>query len=353
MEITIGTKKIGLGHPPLIIAELSGNHNGSLANALKLIEEAARAGAHAIKLQTYTPDTITLNVHRSEFLIEDKKSLWAGRYLYDLYAEAHMPWEWHQPIFDRCKELGLVAFSTPFDESAVDFLENLNVPCYKIASPEIVDIPLIQKVASTKKPLILSTGGASLEEIHEAVNAARQSGCKDLILLKCTAAYPANPCDMHLRTMMHLSQTFQVLVGLSDHTLGVGVPLASLAFGCCLIEKHFTLSRQEGGVDSAFSLEPEELKLLVQESEKGWKALGDIHYGGLEAEKTTLSHRPSLYFVEDLKQGDIVQVHHIRSVRPNRGLAPKEMHRLIGQTLKQSVQKGTPVSWDYFETHVE
>ncbi|WP_042282661.1 pseudaminic acid synthase [Candidatus Protochlamydia sp. R18] len=348
MDISIGSKKIGPEHPPFIIAELSGNHNGSLERALKLVEEAAQAGAHAVKLQTYTPDTITLNVRRSEFLIEEKSSLWTGRYLYDLYQEAHMPWEWHQPIFEKCKVLGLVAFSTPFDESAVDFLEALDVPCYKIASPEIVDLPLIRKVASLGKPVLLSTGGANLEEITEAVNAARQVGCQDLILLKCTAAYPAKSIDMHLRTIFHMSENFQVLVGLSDHTLGIGASIASLAFGCCLIEKHLTLSRKEGGVDSVFSLEPEELKLLVNESKNAWEALGQIHYGPLAVEQTTHSHRPSLYFVKDLEQGEKIQLHHIRSVRPNKGLPPKEIDKIIGLTINQSIAMGTPVTWDLF-----
>lgn len=349
IEICIGSHRIGNQHPPFIVAELSGNHNGSLEHALKLVEAAKSAGAHAVKLQTYTPDTITLDIREGEFVIHDPKSLWNGRNLYDLYQEAYTPWEWHQPIFERCRELDLVAFSTPFDETAVDFLEDLKVPCYKIASLEIVDLPLIQKVAATGKPLIMSTGGATLVEIAEAVATARKAGCDNIVLLKCTSAYPAMPSDCHLKTLTHLSTSFNTLVGLSDHTLSLGVPIASVALGACLIEKHLTFSRAEGGVDSAFSLEPHEMAELVAESKKAWQALGHIQYGTQESEKTTLSHRPSLYFVEDLQEGEIIKPHHIRSVRPAKGLPPKEFEHIVGLELKHSIKKGTPVNWSDFK----
>jgi N-acetylneuraminate synthase len=348
-DIQIGKYVVGPHQPPLIVAELSGNHHHSLERALQLVEVAKDAGVHALKLQTYTPDTITLDVKGEEFLITDSQSLWKGRNLYELYQEAHMPWEWHRPIFERCRELDLLAFSTPFDETAVNFLEELNVPCYKIASPEIVDLPLIRKVAALGKPLILSTGASTLIDIAEAVQAARSVGCQELILLQCTASYPADSNDSHLRTLPHLAQTFDSLVGLSDHTLGIGVAIASIALGACLIEKHFTLSRNEKGVDDAFSLEPHELRALVIESKRAWQSLGSIHYGPLHSERVTHSHRPSLYFVQDVAAGEVVQPHHIRSVRPGRGLPPKEFDHIIGLVLSQSVQKGTAVEWNLFK----
>jgi N-acetylneuraminate synthase len=349
MVVSIGTHRIGSGYPPFIVAELSGNHQGSLERALKLLEEAHKAGAHAVKLQTYTPDTITLKIKGGEFLIQDGNNLWKGRNLYDLYEEAHTPWEWHKEIFDRGRELGVVVFSSPFDETAIDFLEELNAPCYKIASPEIIDLPLIQKAAATGKPLILSTGASTLVEIGEAVCVARENGCKDLILLKCTTEYPTSPVHSHLRTLPHLAESFKVMVGLSDHSLGIGVPLAGIALGACLIEKHLTLSREEGGVDAIFSLEPTEFQSLVMESKRAWQALGEVHYGPLYEERVTLSHRPSLYFVAELAVGQIVQSEHIRSVRPNQGLSPKEIDKVIGLQLKQGVKYGTPVSWNLFK----
>lgn len=348
-EVNIGRCKVGAAHPPLIVAELSGNHKGSLEHALSLVDAAKVAGIQAVKLQTYTPDTITLDIKEREFLIVDSSSLWKGRNLYDLYKEAYTPWEWHAAIFKRCRDRGIVPFSTPFDETAVDFLESLEVPCYKIASPEIVDLPLIKKVAATKKPLILSTGGATLDEIGDAVETARSNGCKELILLKCTMSYPAVPSDMNLRTIPHLAETFKTPVGLSDHTLGIGTALASISFGACLIEKHLTLSRKDGGVDSAFSMEPGEMKLLVEESRKAWESLGSVHYGCLPSEKQSFAHRPSLYFVEDVAAGTPVQPSHIRSVRPNNGLPPKEYDSVVGLTLRHSVVKGTPVSWKHFQ----
>lgn len=348
-EIKIGNQTIGSAHPPMIVAEMSGNHCGSLENALKIVEKAKEAGVHAIKLQTYRPDTITLNSDEKEFYIHEKGSLWDGRRLYDLYQEAHTPWEWHQPIFSLCRKLDIEIFSSPFDETAIDFLETLSPPCYKIASLEIVDHALIQKAARTGKPLIISTGTATLVEIGEAVTAARNAGCKRLILLKCTAAYPAHPIDMHLRTIPHLRDCFETLVGLSDHTLGLGVAIAGVAMGACLIEKHFILDRSKGGVDSGFSLEPSEFRMLVDESKKAWQALGKISYGNLNSEKSIFSLRPSLYFSLDLPAGIIVKQEHICSVRPGCGLPPKELSRIVGLTLNVSVKKGTPVSWELFK----
>lgn len=348
-EIHIGPYTIGPNHPPFIIAELSGNHNQSLDKAKELISLAKAAGVHAVKLQTYTADTITLNVKDPAFFIDEQTSLWKGRTLYDLYQEAHTPWEWHATLFQHAKELGLVIFSSPFDETAVDFLEKLDPPCYKVASPEIVDLPLIAKMASTGKPLMISTGGASLEEIKDAVTTARKAGCRDIVLLKCTMAYPANPVDINLRTIPHMIETFDALAGLSDHTLGIGVAVASIPFGVCVIEKHLTKARSEGGVDSAFSMEPDEFKQLVDESKKAWQALGEVHYGPLSSEKVSFSHRPSLYFVEDIEPGTKIEAHHIRSVRPGKGLPPKELENIIGKTLKKEVKKGTPVSWNCFQ----
>ncbi len=278
MAITIGNKKIGRPHPPFVIAEMSGNHNQSLERALKIVEAAAKAGVHAVKLQTYTADTITIDCDSGAFYIDDPDSLWKGKSLYKLYQQAYTPWEWHEPIFNRCRELGLIAFSTPFDETAVDFLEDMNVPAYKIASFENNHLPLIRKAALTGKPLLISTGMASIAEIDEAVNAARESGCKDIALLKCTSTYPAEPIDTNLRTIPHLRQLFDVEVGLSDHTLGIGAALASISFGATFIEKHVTLSRVEGGVDSSFSLEPSDLEMFVVESKRAWQAIGKIQY---------------------------------------------------------------------------
>jgi len=348
-EISIGKHRIGVNQPPFIIAEISGNHHQSLDEALKLVQAAKDAGVHAIKIQTYTPDTITLNRRDNEFFIADEKSLWKGKSLYELYQEAHLPWEWHRPIFELCKKLGLICFSTPFDETAVDFLEELEVSCYKIASLEIVDIPLIRKVAATGKPLIISTGTSTLTEIGEAVKAAQESGCQELILLKCTSAYPASPADANLKTLPHLSACFGTLVGLSDHTLGIGVALAAVALGACVVEKHFTLSRDSGGVDDAFSLEPHEFKSLVVESERAWQALGSIQYAPLKTEAVSFSHRPSLYFDSDLAKGEIVCAKHVRSVRPGNGLPPKELENIIGLTVAKDVKRGTPVSWDVFK----
>ncbi|MFI0435413.1 MAG: pseudaminic acid synthase [Parachlamydiaceae bacterium] len=348
-EFQIGERLVGLCHPPFIVAEMSGNHKGSLQRALEIVDKAKQSGAHAIKLQTYTAETITLDMREKEFLIQDDSSLWNHRYLYDLYQEAYTPWEWHRPIFEYSKKIGLEVFSSPFDETAVDFLEDLNPPCYKIASPEIVDHHLIRKVAKTRKPLILSTGGATLAEIGEAVDVARGAGCRHILLLKCTAAYPAEPQDIHLRTLPHLAQSFGLLTGLSDHTLGIGVAIASVALGACLIEKHLTLSRKDGGIDSPFSMEPEELQALVSESKKAWESMGAIHYGPLSREKSTLSHRPSIYFIENLCAGTILEMQHVVTVRPAGGLPPKELPHILGLTLTTSVKKGSPVRWELFK----
>lgn len=348
-RVKIGPHHIGSAYPPFFIAEMSANHHRSLESALEIVDLAARAGAHALKVQTFTADTITLNAAHPEFLITDKNSLWQGKTLYDLYKEAYLPWEWHAAIFERCQAHGLIGFSTPFDETAVDFLEGLQIPCYKIASLEIVDHPLIAKAAATKKPLIISTGGATLAEIDQAVQVAKRAGCRELILLKCTTAYPTTPLDVHLRTIPHLEQSFQVPVGLSDHTLGIGVPIASIALGACVIEKHLTASRKNDTLDGAFSLEPAEFKLLTESAYHAWQALGQVSYGPLDSEAVSLSHRPSLYFVASLTKDTLIKPEHIRSVRPANGLAPKEFHAIVGLRLNADVDLGDPVTWDVFK----
>jgi pseudaminic acid synthase len=344
--INILHRRIGKEHKPFIIAEMSGNHNQSLERALEIVEVAARAGVDALKIQTYTPDTMTLDIEEGDFFIEDKKSLWHGTSLYKLYQEAYTPWEWHKPIFDRCRELGIIGFSTPFDETAVDFLESLDVPCYKIASFENTDLPLIRKVASTGKPLIISTGMASVAELDETVRTAREAGCKDLVLLKCTSTYPATPDNSNILTIPHMQELFQVQVGLSDHTLGIGAALASVAVGATVIEKHFTLRRADGGVDSAFSLEPEEMRLLVEEAERAWRSLGTIQYGMLASEKDSLKFRRSLYIAKDLKAGDLLTKENLRIIRPGFGIAPKYYDLVLGRPVKQDVRKGTALTWD-------
>ncbi|MCP4705990.1 MAG: pseudaminic acid synthase [candidate division Zixibacteria bacterium] len=349
MDIQIESKNIGPGFPPFIIAEMSGNHNQSLERSLQIVEAAAKAGAHAIKLQTYSADTMTLDINKNEFTISDPKSLWNGKSLYELYQEAHTPWEWHKNIFDRAKELGIIAFSTPFDATAVDFLEDLNVPVYKIASFENIDIPLIKKIAQTGKPIIMSTGMASLSELDESVKTIRANGCEQIILLKCTSAYPADPKDINLKTISHLQKHFDVQVGLSDHTLGIGVSLASVALGATVIEKHFTLSRAEGGVDSAFSLEPDELGRLVQDSKFAWQALGKVNYELTEKEKKSRQFRRSLYITEDMRAGDRITDKNMRAIRPGLGLAPKEYDKLLGKKVTCDIRRGTAVSWSIIE----
>ena len=344
-NIKIANRQIGCEQTPFVIAEMSGNHNQSLERALEIVESAANAGVHALKLQTYTADTMTLDIDQGEFYIDDPDSLWHGNSLYQLYQQAYTPWEWHKPIFDRCKELGIIGFSTPFDATAVDFLESLDVPCYKIASFENTDLPLIRRVASTGKPMIISTGMATIAELDETVRTAREAGCKDLVLLKCTSTYPATPEDSNLLTIPHLRELFGVQVGLSDHTMGIGVAVASVSLGATVIEKHFTLSRADGGVDSAFSMEPEEMQQLVIESERAWQALGRIQYGLAEAEKESLRFRRSLYVVQDMKAGEVFTPKNLRAVRPGLGLAPKYYERLIGKVVQKDVKKGTPVNW--------
>ena len=323
IDITIAGKKIGLNHPPFVIAEMSGNHNQSLERALEIVEAAAKTGAHALKIQTYTPDTMTLDLDEREFHISDTKSLWVGTSLYKLYGEAYTPWEWHKPIFDRAHELGMIAFSTPFDDTSVDFLESLDVPCYKIASFENTDLPLIRRVAATGKPLIISTGMASIAELDDTVKAARESGCKDLILLKCTSTYPATASNTNILTIPHMRELFDCDVGLSDHTMGVFVSVASVALGATVIEKHFTLNRAYGGVDSSFSMEPAEMAQLVLETERAWQAMGQVSYGATEAEKKSIVFRRSLYIVKDLKAGDVLTSDNVRAIRPGFGLATK------------------------------
>ena len=344
--MNIGHYVLGTNRAPFIVAEMSGNHNQSLERALKIVEAAAQAGAHAIKLQTYTADTMTLDLDQGDFFIEDQDSLWKGKSLYDLYKEAYTPWEWHEPIFERCRELGLLAFSTPFDETAVDFLETLDVPCYKIASFENTDLPLIRKVAATGKPMIISTGMATVAELDETVHTAREAGCNEIILLKCTSSYPASPEDSNLLTIPHMRDLFDCQVGLSDHTLGIGAAVASVALGATFIEKHFTLSRSEGGVDSAFSMEPEEMRQLVIETERVWQALGKINYGPGEQESKSLKFRRSLYIAKDIAAGEVLTPENLRIVRPGYGLEPKYYNVLIGKKVKQAVKKGTPLSWD-------
>jgi len=346
MTIEITGRSIGTGQPPFMIAEMSGNHNQSLERALAIVDAAAKAGAHAIKLQTYTADTMTLDVRGGDFEINDPQSLWAGQNLHDLYKLAYTPWEWHGPIMDRARELGLICFSSPFDESAVDFLEGLNVPAYKIASFENNHLPLIAKAASTGKPLIISTGMASLGELEQAVSTARLAGCKDLILLKCTSTYPATPANTNIRTIPHLRELFGSEVGLSDHTMGVGVAVAAVALGASVIEKHFTLSRAEGGVDSAFSLEPAELSALVQESERAWQALGQVRYGPTEAEQKSLVFRRSIYASADIAAGEVFTADNIRIVRPGHGAPPHLFERLLGRRARQDYSCGTPLNLD-------
>lgn len=342
----IAHRSIGKNFPPFIIAEMSGNHNQSLDRALEIVDAVAKSGAHALKLQTYTPDTMTIDLDEREFHISDPTSLWTGTSLYKLYGQAYTPWEWHKPIFDRAHELGVIAFSTPFDDTAVDFLEGLNVPCYKIASFENTDLPLIRRVASTGKPMIISTGMATLAELDETIHAAREAGCKDLVLLKCTSTYPATPEDSNLLTIPHLRETFGCEVGISDHTMGFGVSVAGVALGATVIEKHFSLSRADGGVDSAFSMEPAEMAQMVMETERAWQALGHVSYGPTKAEEKSLQYRRSLYMVRDLKAGDVITKENVRSIRPGLGLPPKYLEILLGKRVNRPVKRGEPLTMD-------
>jgi pseudaminic acid synthase len=344
--VIVNDVQIGAGARPYIVAEMSGNHNGSLDRALALVDAAAEAGAHAIKIQTYTADTMTVDVRHPRFQISGGHELWGNEYLYQLYERAHTPWEWHEAIFDRARARGLTPFSSPFDRTAVELLEKLDAPMYKIASSEITDLPLIRLCASTGKPLIVSTGMATVQEIAAAVDAARDAGCRDLVVLSCTASYPAPPEHTNLRRIPVLAEAFRVPVGLSDHTLGIGVPIASVAFGACLIEKHVTLDRGDGGVDSAFSLEPAELTALVVESERAWQALGTTAIGPTEAEREGLRFRRSLYVVADVRAGDPVTEENVRSIRPTGGLAPDAIAMVLGRTFTRDAAKGTPLAWD-------
>ena len=338
-------REIGSGHRPYLIAEMSGNHNQSLERALAIVDAAAAHGADAIKLQTYTADTMTLNLRMPGFVIDDPKSLWAGRQLYELYQEAHTPWEWHAPIMERAAHHGVHCFSTPFDFSSVDFLESLNVPAYKIASFENTDLPLIRRVAATGKPIIMSTGMATAGEIDEAVRAAREAGCRDLVLLKCTSTYPATAANTNISTIPHLRALFGCEVGLSDHTMGCGVSVAATALGATVIEKHFTLRRADGGVDSSFSMEPHELRQLREETERAWQAVGQISYGPTAAEMKSLAFRRSLYIAQDMKADDVITSENLRCVRPGFGLPPKHLDSLLGQRIGCDVVAGTPMAW--------
>ena len=345
LKMQIAGNSVGSGAEPFIIAEMSGNHNQSFERALEIVDAAAKTGAHAIKLQTYTADTMTLDLKEREFFISDDKSPWKGQSLYELYKIAHTPWDWHRPIFDCAKKHGLICFSTPFDETAVDLLEELGAPIYKIASFENTDLPLIRRVAATGKPLIISTGMATEEELDESVDTARKAGCKDLILLKCTSSYPATPENSNLLTIPYLRERYGCEVGLSDHTLGIGVAVASVALGATVIEKHFTLKRSDGGVDSAFSLEPHEMKELVEQTKRAWQSLGKVFVGSTQAEKSSITFRRSLYIVKDLKAGDVLTQDNVRAIRPGLGLPPKYLNQLLGKKIKKDVQKGTALSW--------
>lgn len=347
-EIQIGRFKVGPCHRPFLIAEMSGNHNQSLDRALQIVEAAAASGAHALKLQTYTADTITLDVSEGEFFIQDDKNLWKGKSLHQLYKEAYTPWEWHAPIMKRAEELGMVCFSTPFDETAVDFLESLDVPCYKVASFENTYIPMIKKIAKTGKPMIVSTGMASLAELEETVNTIKKMGLEDLVLLKCTSTYPATPENTNVRTIPHMRELFKVQVGLSDHTMGCGAAIASVALGATVIEKHFTLRRADGGVDSSFSLEPEEFKTLAVETERAWQSLGQVIYGvQSEQENKSRQYRRSIYVASDIKAGEKFSPKNLRCVRPGLGLETKHYESLIGKTAKSDLKKGQPMKWAF------
>ena len=346
-HLNIQGRLIGPGHAPYVIAEMSANHNGQISTAFRLIDEAKRAGADAVKLQTYTPDTITLNSDAPDFCISG--GLWDGRTLYDLYREAHMPWDWHKPLFDHARHTGITIFSSPFDSTAIDLLEDLNAPAYKIASFEAIDLPLIRYAASTGKPMIISTGMADADEIQEAVDAALGAGCKQLALLYCVSGYPAPAADYKLRTLQDMATRFGCVTGLSDHTLDNTTAIASVALGSCIIEKHFTLDRHAGGPDDSFSLEPADLKQLCESAHTAWQCLGDVDYGRQSSEKSNVQFRRSLYFVKDLKAGDVITEDSVRSVRPGYGLAPKYLAEVIGQQVSQDVHAHSAVQWSLLE----
>jgi pseudaminic acid synthase len=349
-DILLGDKTVAHHAPPFIIAEMSGNHNQSLDKALAIVDSAAASGVHALKIQTYTAETMTLDLSENEFFISDPNNIWQGQSLYKLYEQAHTPWDWHEAIFNRCKKHGILGFSTPFDETAVDFLESLDVPFYKVASFENTDIPLIKKILATKKPIIISTGMASVAELMETVNTVKDHNNDDLILLKCTSTYPAEPVKTNINTIPHMSQLFDCHVGLSDHTMGIGVAVASVALGARVIEKHFTLDRSKGGVDSSFSLEPSELSALVTETHRAWQALGKIQYGiASDNEAKSLQYRRSLYVTKDLAVGDFISKNNVRAIRPGMGLAPKHLPTVLGKQVKLAIKKGTPLQWNLLQ----
>ncbi|MBS0286829.1 MAG: pseudaminic acid synthase [Proteobacteria bacterium] len=346
MTIIIENRKIGAGNKPFIIAEMSANHEQSLEKALEIVDRVAKSGADAIKLQTLKPENITLDVSSEDFYITDEKNIWSGQTLYELYQKAYLPWEWHGPIFERAQKLGLVFLSTPFDLEAVDFLESLNVPCYKIGSCENRDIPLIKKVAKTGKPLIISTGMASVIELSESIQAAREAGCKDIILLKCTCAYPSQPSESNLRTLEHMKKLFNCEVGISDHSEGIGVSVASVALGASVIEKHIKLSDDDTSLDATFSLTPQELGQLVVESKRAWQAIGDVQYGPSESELNSLKYRRSLYVCEDINQGEVFTEKNVKSIRPSFGLAPKYYEVILGKKALKPLKKGEALNWE-------
>lgn len=342
----IANRTIGPDQPPYLIAEMSANHNGSLDRALAIVDAAAEAGTDAVKLQTYTADTMTLDSHAPGFVIDDPASLWHGRQLHELYGEGSLPWDWHRPIMRRAAEHGIACFSSPFDETAVDFLEDLGCPAYKIASFELVDLPLVERVARTGKPMIMSTGMATLAEIDEAVRTARGAGNTQLVVLKCTSTYPATPENTNIATIPHLREATGCLVGLSDHTMGCGVAVAATALGAVLVEKHFTLARADGGVDSAFSMEPAELRQLREETTRAWQAVGRVGYGTVPAEEQSKTFRRSLYITRDLKAGEAITPDAVKAIRPGFGLPPRHREQLLGKRVARDVPRGTPAAWD-------
>lgn len=344
-DFKIGNINIGKNFKPFIIAEMSGNHNQSLDRALEITKKAASTGVDMLKLQTYTADTMTIDVDGGDFFIDDKKSLWYGKNLHALYKLAYTPWEWHEPIIKLANKLGMMCISTPFDDTAVDFLEDLNMPAYKIASFENSHIPLLKKIASTGKPIILSTGMATLSELSETVQTIREAGSKNLILLKCTSSYPSSPKNSNVLTIPHMRELFGCEIGLSDHTMGLGASIAAIAHGASVIEKHFTLRRSDGGVDSEFSLEPEEMRALVIESERAWESLGKINYGPSKSEKNSIKFRRSIYITEDIKEGEKLTSDNIKIIRPGFGLEPKYYDILLGKKVNQNLKRGTATSW--------
>jgi pseudaminic acid synthase len=349
-SIVIGKHRIDADAAPFVIAEISGNHNGSLDRAIAIVDAAAEAGAHAVKIQTYTADTMTLDIDTGEFHIEEPSSLWKGRSLYDLYREAAMPYEWHEPIFDRCRERGIVGFSSPFDATAVTFLESLGVELFKIASAEIIDLPLIRRVAKTGKPMIMSTGMASLSEVSEAIATARENGCEDIVILKCTSVYPAPPEASNVTTIPEIQRRFGVHVGFSDHTLGIGASIAAVSMGASVIEKHLTLSRDDGGVDAAFSATPAELRQLVQETAVARRSIGQVQLEPAPEEKKSLPFRRSLYVTQDMVAGDVFTSENLRAIRPGLGLPPKHIDAFLGKKIARDAARGTALRWDHLGT---